>query len=445
MGLIQAALGAAGGVLADQWKEYFYCEALDSDVLVTKGRKRVSGRSSNRSGSDNIISNGSVIAVADGQCMIIVDQGKIAELCAVPGEFVYDSSTEPSVFSGSLGSSVMEVFRNIGKRFTFGGEPPKDQRVYYFNTKELVGNKYGTPSPVPFRVVDQRAGIDIDISIRCFGEYSYRVSNPILFYTNVCGNVSEDYTRDKIDSQLKTELLTALQPAFAKISEQGIRYSSLPGHTMEMADALNDVLSSKWRNLRGLEIVSFGVSSVKASEEDEKMLKEMQRNAAFMDPTRAAAHLVGAQASAMQAAANNQNAGPAMAFMGMNMAGQAGGVNAQNLYQMGAQQAAQQPAPAAAAPAAPAGAWICPQCGKTATGKFCPECGAKKPEADGWTCPTCGKLNKGKFCAECGTKKPAGTPKYKCDKCGWEPEDPTHPPKFCPECGDPFNDGDIIV
>ena len=256
---------------------------------------------------------------------------------------------------------------------------------------------------------------------------------------------SDSYTRDKIDSQLKTELLTALQPAFAKISEQGIRYSSLPGHTMEMADALNDVLSSKWRNLRGLEIVSFGVSSVKASEEDEKMLKEMQRNAAFMDPTRAAAHLVGAQASAMQAAANNQNAGPAMAFMGMNMAGQAGGVNAQNLYQMGAQQAAQQPAPAAAAPAAPAGAWTCPQCGKTATGKFCPECGAKKPEADGWTCPTCGKLNKGKFCAECGTKKPAGTPKYKCDKCGWEPEDPTHPPKFCPECGDPFNDGDIIV
>ena len=147
----------------------------------------------------------------------------------------------------------------------------------------------------------------------------------------------------------------------------------------------------------------------------------------------------------LQAAANNQNAGPAMAFMGMNMAGQAGGVNAQNLYQMGAQQAAQQPAPAAAAPAAPAGAWTCPQCGKTATGKFCPECGAKKPEADGWTCPTCGKLNKGKFCAECGTKKPAGTPKYKCDKCGWEPEDPTHPPKFCPECGDPFNDGDIIV
>ena len=464
MGLIKAALGAAGGVMADQWKEYFYCESIPENVMAVKGQHRSSGRSSNTKGSENIISNGSVVAVADGQCMIIVDQGKVAELCAEPGEFVYDSSSEPTIFSGNLGTSLLDTFKNIGKRFTFGGEPPKDQRVYYFNTKELIGNKYGTPSPVPFRVVDQRAGIDIDIAIRCFGEYSYRICDPILFYTNVCGNVSGDYTRDRLESQLKTELLTALQPAFAKISEQGIRYSALPGHTMEMADALNDVLSSKWRNLRGLEIVSFGVSSVKASEEDEAMLKELQRNAAFMDPTRAAAHLVGAQASAMQAAANNQNAGPAMAFMGMNMAGQAGGVNAQSLYQMGAQQ---QAAPAAAgwtcacgqsgitgkfcpncgkpkpAPAPAAGSWTC-SCGATATGKFCPECGKPRPADTGWTC-SCGAVNKGKFCAECGKPKPAGTPKYKCDKCGWEPKDPTHPPKFCPECGDPFDDGDIVL
>ena len=464
MGLIKAALGAAGGVMADQWLEYFYCDSLPENVMAVKGQKRSSGRSSNTRGSDNIISNGSVIAVADGQCMVIVDQGKVTEFCAEPGKFKYDASTEPSLFYGKLGKNILDTFKNIGKRFTFGGEAPKDQRVYYFNTKELIGNKYGTPSPVPFRVVDQRAGIDIDIAIRCFGEYSYRICDPILFYPNVCGNVSGDYTRDRLESQLKTELLTALQPAFAKISEQGIRYSALPGHTMEMADALNDVLSSKWRNLRGLEIVSFGVSSVKASEEDEAMLKELQRNAAFMDPTRAAAHLVGAQASAMQAAANNQNAGPAMAFMGMNMAGQAGGVNAQSLYQMGAQQ---QAAPAAAgwtcacgqsgitgkfcpncgkpkpAPAPAAGSWTC-SCGATATGKFCPECGKPRPADTGWTC-SCGAVNKGKFCAECGKPKPAGTPKYKCDKCGWEPKDPTHPPKFCPECGDPFDDGDIVL
>ncbi len=473
MGLLKAALGAAGGVMADQWKEYFYCESIPENVMAVKGVHRVSGNSSNTKGSENIISNGSVIAVADGQCMIIVDQGKVTELCAEPGEFQYDSSTEPSIFSGELGNSIMETFKTMGKRFTFGGEPAKDQRVYYFNTKELIGNKYGTPSPVPFRVVDQRAGIDIDISLRCFGEYSYRICDPILFYSNVCGNVSEAYTRDRLEGQLKTELLTALQPAFAKISEMGIRYSSLPGHTMELAEALNEVLSGKWRDLRGLEIVSFGVSSVKASDEDEAMLKEMQRNAAFMDPTRAAAHLVGAQAAAMQSAASNQGAGAAMAFMGMNMAGQSGGVNAQNLYQMGGQQQAAQPAAAAAQAAAgwtcscgqsgisgkfcpncgakkpepkPIGdSWKCPSCGTDVSGKFCPECGAKKPETEaaGWTC-SCGAVNKGKFCSECGAKKPAGVPQYKCDKCGWEPEDPTHPPKFCPECGDPFDDGDIL-
>ena len=447
MGLIKAITGAAGGVLADQWKEYFYCDALPAEVLVRKGQKRVSGRSSNTKGVDNIITKGSVIAVADGQCMIIVDQGRVAEICAEPGEFTYDSSTEPSILCGNLSQNIPAVFKNIGKRFTFGGEAPKDQRVYYLNTKELIGNKYGTPSPVPFRVVDRNVGLDIDISIRCFGEYSYRITNPVLFYTNVCGNVEQDYQRSEIDSQLKTELLTALQPAFARISDMGIRYSALPGHTQEMADALNTVLSGKWRDLRGVEIVSLGVSSVKASEEDEAMIKELQRNAAFRNPTMAAAHMVGAQAAAMQAAAANQGAGPAMAFMGMNMANQAGGLNAQSLFQMGQQQAAAAPAPAPAptpAPAAPApdaNTWKC-ACGNLATGKFCTECGAKRPAPEGWVC-ACGAVNKGKFCSECGAKKPAGVPQYRCDKCGWEPEDPTHPPKFCPECGDPFDSNDI--
>ncbi len=425
MGLIHAALGSVSGVLADQWKEYFYCEALSENVLVVKGRKKTSGRSSNTKGSDNIITTGSVIAVADGQCMLIVEQGKVVEVCAEPGEFVYDASTEPSIFSGNLGSSILEVFKQIGKRFTFGGEIPKDQRVYYFNTKEIIGNKYGTPNPVPFRVVDSRAGIDIDVSIRCFGEYSYHINNPLLFYTNICGNVSEDYTRDQLDSQLKTELLTALQPAFAKLSEKELRYSALPGHTVELADALNDVMSSKWRDLRGIEIVSIGVSSVTASPEDEAMLKEMQKAAAYRDPGLAAATLVSAQAEAMKDAANNAG-GAAIGFMGMNAAQASGGISAQALYQMDAQN------PAPAAPAADT--WVCPNCGKTVAGKFCPECGTKKPE-DGWKCPNCGKVNNGKFCTECGTKKPEAV---KCSKCGWVPEDPSNPPKFCPNCGQAF-------
>ena len=424
MGLIKAAMGAAGGVLADQWKEFFYCDAIPENVLAVKGRKKTGKRSSNTKGDDNVISNGSVIAVADGQCMLIVDQGKIVDMCAVAGEYTYDMSSEPSIFTGDLGEGIKNVFNNMANRFTFGGEAPKDQRIYYFNTKELIGNKYGTPSPVPFRVVDQRAGIDIDVGIRCFGEYSYHISNPMLFYTNVCGNVSEEYTRDRLDSQLKTELLTALQPAFAKIGENGIRYSQLPGHTLELADALNEVLSKKWRDLRGIEIVSFGVSSVTADEEDEKMLKELQRNAAFMDPTRAAAHLVGSQGDAMKMAANNQG-GAAMAFMGMNMAGQAGGMNAGNLFAMGQQQAAQQPA----APAAPAG-WTC-ACGHAGnTGKFCAECGQPKPAPAGeWKC-ACGAVNTGKFCAECGQPKPASD-EWTC-ACGT-----VNKGKFCANCGQP--------
>ncbi len=453
MGLIKAIVGAAGGVLADQWKEYFYCEAMDSSVLVRKGEKKTSGRSSNTKGEDNVISNGSRIAVADGQCMIIVDNGKVVELCATPGEFTYDTSSEPSIFEGDLGDNIKKSFSNIGERFAFGGQAGKDQRVYYFNTKEILGNKYGTPSPVPFRVVDTNIGLDVDISIRCHGEYSYKIFDPLLFYTNVCGNVSDDYNRGQIDSQLKSELMTALQPAFAKISDMGIRYSSLPGHTMELADALNEVLSKKWGELRGIKIQSFGVSSVKASEEDEDMIKELQRNATFRNPNMAAAHLVGAQAQAMQDAAKNQG-GAMTGFMGMGMAqGMGGGMNAQNLYAMGQQpqyqqQAApqqyQQPAPQAPVPQAPAAdSWSC-SCGKEGnTSKFCAECGSPKPvQADGWTC-SCGSVNKGKFCAECGSKKPAGEPTYKCDKCGWEPEDPKAPPKFCPECGDIFDDGDI--
>lgn len=449
MGLIKAIASAAGGVLADQYKEYFYCEALDTDVLVTKGKKRTSARSGgNNRGEENIISNGSVVAVNEGQCMIIVDQGKVVEFCAEAGEFTYDTSSEPSLFCGNLGENIRRTFATIGKRFTFGGDTAKDQRIYYFNTKEIMGNKYGTANPVPFRVVDNNIGLDIDISIRCNGEYSYKITDPLLFYTNVCGNVTSDYERTEIDSQLKAELMTALQPAFAKISDMGIRYSSVPAHTMELADALNEVLSEKWAQLRGIEIVSFGINAMKASEEDEAMIKDLQRNAVLRNPNMAAATLVGAQADAMKAAASNESTGPMMAFAGMNMANQAGGMNAQQLFQMG-QQTAQQAAPAATPaaatapePAAPVAGWTC-SCGQTGnTGKFCAECGKEKPAAAGWTC-SCGAVNKGKFCSQCGAKKPAGEPLYKCDKCGWEPEDPKNPPKFCPECGDPFDENDI--
>ena len=417
MGLIKATGNAIGSALGDQWREYFYCDSMPADVLVTKGEKRTSNKrsSSNTKGEDNIISNGSIIAVNDGQCMLIVDQGKIVEVCAEPGEFVYDTSSEPSIFYGNLGDNIKQTFALIGKRISMGGDPAKDQRVYFINTKEILGNKYGTMNPVPFRVVDNNIGLDIDIALRCNGEYSYKIVDPLLFYTNVCGNVTDDYTRDNIDSMLKTELLTALQPAFAKISELGVRYSNIPGHTMELADALNEVLSEKWTELRGIKVASFGVNTVTASPEDEKMIKDLQKTAVLRNTSMAAATLTSAQAEAMKAAASNTSTGPMMAFAGMNMANAAGGLNANTLFNMAAQEQAQaaqaQPQQAAPAPqqsAPAAGEWIC-SCGAKNSGKFCTECGTKKPEEPvkmQWFCPECGTKNEGKFCIECGTKKP---------------------------------------
>ena len=431
MGLIKAGIGALGGTLADQWKEFFYCDAMGPDVLAIKGTKRISGRSSNTKGNDNIISNGSGIAVADGQCMMIVEQGRVVEVCAEPGEYTYDSSTEPSIFSGNLGESILATFKTVGKRFTYGGDTGKDQRVYYFNTKELMDNKFGTPSPIPFRVVDSKIGLDLDVSIRCSGVYSYKIADPLLFYTNVCGNVAQVYKRQELENQLKTEFISALQPAFGKLSALELRPNQIVTHNTDLENAMNEALSAKWQQLRGLQVVSVALDTVNLPEEDAEMIKQAQRTAIMRDPTMAAATLVGAQADAMKAAASN-SAGAMTGFMGMGMAMNQGGVNAQNLYAMGQQQAA-------AAPAAPAGGWKC-ACGHVATGKFCDECGAKQPES-GWKC-SCGSVNKGKFCPECGSRRPSGAPVYQCDKCGWKPEDPKNPPRFCPECGDRLDEDD---
>lgn len=466
MGLIKAGVGALGGTLADQWKEFFYCEAIDKEVLMVRGQKQITGRSSNTKGNDNIISNGSGIAVADGQCMIIVEQGKIVEVCAEPGEFTYDSSTEPSIFSGSLGEGIKETFKTVGKRFTYGGDTGKDQRVYYFNTKELIDNKFGTPNPIPFRVVDSKIGLDVDVSVRCSGVYSYKIADPLLFYTNVCGNVSSEYRREELEGQLKSEFISALQPAFGKLSDLELRPNQIVTHNTELEEAMNTALSAKWGELRGLKVVSIALGSVTLPDEDAEMIKQLQRSAVMRDSSMGAAAMVGAQADAMRAAASNE-AGAMTGFMGMGMAMNAGGMNPENLYAMGQQQAAQKNAQQSQQQAenswrcscgatvngkfcpecgakkpepVVSGAWKC-SCGAMATGNFCPECGAKKPADEGWTC-SCGTVNKGKFCQNCGAKKPEGAPLYRCDKCGWEPEDPAHPPKFCPECGDIFDEND---
>lgn len=436
MGLIRTFASSVKDIVGEQWLEYFYCDALPPDVIAALGKKKSTGKA-NTKGADNIINNGSIIAVAPGQCMIIVEQGKAVDICAEPGEYKYDMSTEPSIFYGDLGEQLWETMMNIGKRVAFGGEAPKDQRVYYFNTKEITGNKYGTPNPVPFRIVDDNIGLDADIAIKCFGEYSFRITDPILFFTNVCGNFTNDYTKYQLESQMKSELLTALQPAFGRISGMGVRYSEIVTHTGELAKAVDEELSQKWHKIRGMKIVSIGISSIKAREQDEAIIKELQRTAVFKDPRMAAAHLTDAQAEAIQKAAANEKTGAAMAFMGMGMTNMtANGINAQELYSMGTGKNGAEPICS--------GTWTC-NCGMSGnTGKFCSECGAPRPVREGWTCTRCSTLNRGKFCTECGAKKPAGALQYRCDKCGWEPKDPTKPPKFCPECGDPFGDEDVV-
>ena len=474
MGLIKAGLGAVGGVLADQWKEFFYCEALPKEVLVTKGIKRTGNRSSNTKGSDNIISNGSGIAVADGQCMMIVEQGKVVEVCAEPGEFTYDTSTEPSIFTGNLGDSIRETFKQIGRRFTYGGDTGKDQRVYYFNTKELIDNLFGTPNPIPFSISDSKTGFLLETRVKCSGTYSYKIADPLRFYTNVCSNVADEYRREELDHQLKSEFISALMPSFGKLAGMGVLPSQLITHTTELEDALNETLSKKWNELRGLKVVTVAFTSVDIPDEDRLRLQEYQNDIMYNNGAAARGGMVRGMKQGMMDAAKNPNGAMAGIFgmngmmnTGMNMMGAMGGMGAFNEQPYQAPAAPAPAAPAAdswkcacgttvtgnfcpqcgakkpaPAPAQPADGWKCPQCGTMATGKFCPECGAPKPADEGWKC-ACGAVNKGKFCPQCGAKKPEGAPLYKCDKCGWEPEDPHHPPKFCPQCGDPFNEGDV--
>ena len=339
------------------------------------------------------------------------------------------------MFTGNFGDSLAATFQTVAKRFTYGGDTGKDQRVYYINTKELGEILYGTATPIPFRVVvSEERGYKLSVNIRCNGSFTYRICDPLLFYTNVCSNVSNQYDASELAPRLKSELMNALQPALATLSANKVQYYEIPAHTLEISDALNEQLSNVWRKKRGIEVFSFNINSLSIPEEQQKKITEWEENAMTTDPTTAAARLVGGQIDAMKTAAGN-TAGAMTGFMGMGMAAGANGMNAQNLFAMGQQPAAPQQQSSAA------GSWQC-SCGATVTGKFCPECGKPRPAAaEGWKC-SCGAVNKGKFCSECGKPRPAGTPKYKCDKCGWEPADPAHPPKFCPECGDPFDEND---
>ncbi|MBO4360767.1 MAG: SPFH domain-containing protein [Eubacteriaceae bacterium] len=431
MGLIRAGLGAASGVLSDQWKDYFYCEALDQNTLVAKGHKRVGGRSSNDIAGDNIISNGSGIAVADGQCMIIVEQGKIVEFCSEPGEFTYDTSSEPSIFAGDFYDSLKAALNEVVERFTFGGEAARDQRVYYFNTKEIVDNKFGTASPILFKVIDRHINLDLETSLKINGVYSYRIVDPITFYMNVCGNVESYYMKEDLDPQLKAEFISALQPALAKISALEVRPSDIPAHVDDLCEAMNEVLSAKWKE-RGIAVSSIALNPVSIPEEDQAIIRNLQQAAALTNISLAAANRAAAEADALRDAAKNPN-GAANAFIATNFVNNAGGGSSADLFSIAAaQNAAAQNAAASLGTAQDT--WVCPKCGKTVSGNFCPNCGEKRPAPEGsWTCPKCGEVSTGNFCPKCGEKRPASG--VVCSQCGTVFEDGSAIPNFCPQCG----------
>lgn len=383
MGLIKATLQSINQTLKDQWLEVLSADSLDDNVLMTIATRRMSKNNSNYSNRDGVISNGSTIIVADGQCMIIVESGKIVELASEPGRYVYNNDLVPSVFAGNLGSlfkNIKATVKDMAKRIAYGGDTRASQRVYFLNMKELVDNKFGTPTPIPFRVVDRNIGLDIDIDLQVSGTYSYKIENPITFYQNVAGNISDDYLREKLEGQLKSEFISSLQPAFSKLSELEIRPNQIPAHSTELEKILNEVLSEKWGTLRGLNIVSIGFNNINVKKEDAERIKKAQEFAMYRNPAMVAATMVGSQAEAMRTAAGN-TAGAMTGFMGMGMASAAGGVNVNALFEAANIQANinnfSNPKPLNNITNAN---WFCPECGQKNDRNFCSSCGTKRPE-----------------------------------------------------------------
>ena len=353
MGLIKALAGSVIGTALDTWKDYFVCDSLDNDTLMVKGTKRGFG------GSGEVITNGSGIVVNEGQCALVVEEGNILEVAAEPGNYTFDSSLSPSIFDGGL-EGLKNSFKEAVERFTYGGEVNKSQRVYYVNTKEIMDNRFGTATPIPFRVIfDKATGSEVEISVRCNGEFTFKIVDPVTFYQKVAGNKAYRYEKDEILPIMKSEMLDALNPAFGKLSDLGIRYSELPAHTSELKDALREALKVRWEENRGIAFDSLTINSVTIPEADAERIKNFQFSAVNKDKDTANATIISATADAIRDAANNAN-GAATGFMNVNMASN-----------LGSQFLQQNDGPK------PSGGGYCPFCGQPlpAGAKFCPNCG----------------------------------------------------------------------
>lgn len=424
MGLIRALAAGTGTVLADQWREYFCADSLDNKVLVAKGHMKTVKRGlfgARNKASEDIITNGSVIAVNEGQVALILCDGKIADFCAEPGYFKWDNSTEPSMFGGNFFRGLADSFKRIGYRFTFGGDTGSQQRVYYINVKEIMDNKFGTKTPVPYDDPYYKTAL----YIRYFGQYSFKITDPLIFFSSVAGNVTETYTVEMLRDMCSDEFMTALDSSLAKCSAEGIKFSQLPLRQREIARYMSETLDEEWRTRRGMEIISVALSKVTPDDDSRRRIEEFDTNVMHSNPEAMAGGLAYARMAAMKDAAKN-SAGAMTGFMGVGMAASAlGGSESQGVLLENAQkmQAAKEAGKKAAS------GRVCPKCGAGVTGKFCPECGEKMPDEEaGWVC-SCGARNTGRFCSECGKAKPESG--YTCS-CGYRSDKPF---KFCPECG----------
>ena len=427
MGLISAAVSSVTGAIGDQFLECIEPESMGDQTVFVRGilKNHKTGKTAN-----GIISNGSVIHVYDNQFMMLVDGGKVVDYSAEPGYFRVDNSSAPSMFNGQF----LESLKDAWERFKFNGSSPMNQQVYYINLQEIKGIKFGTRNPINYFDSFYNA----ELFLRAHGTYSIRITNPLLFYQEAVPRNAARVEIDDINSQYLSEFLEALQSSINRMSADGTRISYVSGKSQELSRYMADALDESWKELRGFEVVAVGIASISYDEESQRLINMRNQGAMLSDPSIREGFVQGAVASGIQAAGSNAN-GAAAGFMGVNMGMQAGAgmmntssaVNFQQMQMQQAQYQQAQPQYQQQAPAQPqtspsgsgetpkpapgvwdqqgqtAGtdSWMCAACGTVNTGKFCQECGAKKPESGTWTC-SCGTVNTGKFCTECGSKRP---------------------------------------
>ena len=410
MGIIKAIASAIGGSLADQWLEVLEPDDMNDSTVFTRGVKvrRDDRRNSNVKGTDNTVSNGSVIHVYPNQFMMLVDGGKVVDYTAEEGYYTVNNSSLPSLFSGGFGDSLKETFNRI----KYGGVTPTAQKVFYVNLQEIKGIKFGTKNALNYFDGFYNA----ELFLRTHGTYSIKITNPLLFFAEAIPKNQDRVEIDDINEQYLSEFLEALQSVMNQMSVDGIRISHVPSRSRELSQYMANVLDESWNKMRGFEVQAVGIASISYDDESRELINMRNKGAMLGDPNVREGYVQGSIARGLEAAGSNPN-GSAATFMGMGIGMQAGGnymgtASQANLQQMQQQQPVQQQqqqaAPPPAAPAAVgaviqgANSWTC-SCGATNTGKFCPECGKSRPES--FACANCGHQvtgSKPKFCSECG-------------------------------------------